>query len=134
MNKIVLDASALLTLLNGEPGFEVIAGRLEIAEISSVTLAEAVSVLADMKIPGEDITRIIDRLGIVVHPFARNAAFTAALIKTGGDGPALNLSDRACLALAMQIGAPVITMNPMWSKVNAGVPIKIVNRKTNSQD
>ena len=125
MNKVVLDASALLALLNGEPGSQMISRELKNAEISAVTLAEVVSFLVRVGMPGDEIIQTIDRLGIMVHSFARNTAFTSGLLE-GSEEEALNLSDRACVALALQLGAPIFTVNPKLAELEPGIPIKLV--------
>jgi len=134
MSRVVLDATALLTLINAEPGAEVIARYLKNAEISAITLSEVVTILAEMGMPLEEITRVFDRLGIKVHPFARNTALTAALLRSNVEDLELTISDRASLALAMQLGSPVITVNPLWDRLDAGVPVKIVKVRKPAPD
>ncbi len=45
MSEVALDASALLALLNREPGYEEIAGTIPHAAISAVNLSEVVAKL-----------------------------------------------------------------------------------------
>ena len=60
MSSYVLDASALLALLNNEPGAEQVAAVLTEAVISSVNLSEVVARLADA---GRAETEIREFLG-----------------------------------------------------------------------
>lgn len=56
MSEVVLDASALLALLNREPGHEEIARRnTSRAAISAVNLSEVAAKLAESGMPGEVI-------------------------------------------------------------------------------
>ena len=51
MSEVVLDASAVLALLNQEPGEEAIARVINHAAISSVNVSEVVAKMAEMGIP-----------------------------------------------------------------------------------
>lgn len=91
----MLDASALLALLNGEPGAEKLTPQLlEDATISTVNLAEVQSKLVKL------------------------------IVRTSPLG--LSLGDRACLALAMTLKAPVYTADRLWKNLKLGVRIHVV--------
>jgi ribonuclease VapC len=51
---MVLDASALLALINSEPGWEMVGAALSEAVISAVNLAEFVTKMVDIGIPEAD--------------------------------------------------------------------------------
>ena len=53
MAEVVLDASALLALLNQEPGADVVAASLPEAVVSAVNLSEAVAKLIDLGIAAD---------------------------------------------------------------------------------
>lgn len=38
----------------------------------------------------------------------------------------LSLGDRACLALAMELDAPVYTADRVWSRLDLGIPIRVI--------
>jgi ribonuclease VapC len=38
----------------------------------------------------------------------------------------LSLGDRACLALALALGAPVYTSDKSWKKLNLGLRIQVI--------
>lgn len=69
MNNYVLDASAILALLNNEPGSEIVINVLTQAVISSVNLSEVVAKLADSGISETEIREIIGTLGLEVINF-----------------------------------------------------------------
>jgi uncharacterized protein with PIN domain len=51
---MVLDASALLALVNAEPGADIVASALGAAVISAVNLAEVVTRLIDIGVPAQE--------------------------------------------------------------------------------
>lgn len=127
MSKVVLDASALLALLNNEPGAEKLSLKLLAdAVISSVNLAEVQSHLVKAGInPAESWEA-------ATAPIAEVAAFTAEQAKIAGSLTALtralglSLGDRACLALAIAINAPVYTADRAWKNLRLGVTIHTI--------
>jgi len=38
----------------------------------------------------------------------------------------LSLGDRACLALALELNAPVYTADRIWKKISLGIPIHMI--------
>ena len=38
----------------------------------------------------------------------------------------LSLADRACLALALDLGATAVTADRAWAKVDVGVEVKVI--------
>jgi PIN domain nuclease of toxin-antitoxin system len=127
MNKVVLDASAILALLNDEPGAEKITPELlSRATASAVNLAEVQNILVrEGGDPDESWALAVDPLP-GVEPFtAEQARIAGSLIqKTSALG--LSLGDRACLALAIALDAPVYTTDQPWKKLKLGIPIHVL--------
>lgn len=122
MTEAVLDASALLALLNGEPGSETVAAVVSEAVISSVNLSEVVAKLADHGMDERDLRGLIDGLGLSVVAFDEAQAYAAGLTRPSTRSVGLSLGDRACLALARLRKAPAYTTDPSWRAV-AGVKV-----------
>ncbi|HEV2731392.1 MAG TPA: type II toxin-antitoxin system VapC family toxin [Terriglobales bacterium] len=127
MNSIVLDASALLTVLNGESGAEKLTPELLSTAVSStVNLAEVQSKLVERGIGSRDAWEA------TLSPIREAMAFTADHAKTAGSLIAqnrflgLSLGDRACLALGLALGAPVYTSDKSWKKLSVGVRIHTI--------
>jgi PIN domain nuclease of toxin-antitoxin system len=123
--RVVLDTSALLAFVNGEPGSEVVAEVIGDAVVSTVNLAEAVTKLVDR---GASLAVARDALAMAEYDVAdfdrEQAEATGALItKTRPKG--LSLGDRACLALAQRENAPAITADRSWSGIDLGVDVRI---------
>lgn len=126
MSNVVLDASALLSLLNNEPGAERVIQVLPNACLSSVNLAEVVGKLIDHRIPGEQIHRLVSELGLRIVEFSRRAAFLAGELRAETRKYGLSLGDRACLALGLESGLPVLSADRSWANLDIGVDIELI--------
>jgi len=127
MNKIVLDASALLAVLNREPGADRLTPEmLSTATSSTVNLAEVQGKLVRRGLaPG-------DAWHATLSPIREATAFTAEHAEAAGNlitkthPLRLSLGDRACLALGIFLRAPVYTADKSWKKPKLGVPIHLI--------
>ena len=127
MTKIVLDASAMLAVLNSEPGADRLTPEmLSTATSSTVNLSEVQGKLVSLGLaPG-------DAWEATLGPIREATAFTVEhaeaagnlIIKTRPLG--LSLGDRACLALGIVLRGPVYTADKSWKKLKLGVPIHLI--------
>ena len=129
MNKIVLDSSVLLAILNGEPGAEIFTeqpGMLANATISAVNLGEVYSKLVSLKTdPDEAWQAVTAAVPEVVAFDTDQAEITGRLIDlTRSRG--LSLGDRACLGLGIALKAPVYTTDRAWKGLRVGVTIHVI--------
>ena len=128
----VLDASALLALLKGEPGAERVAEALERgAYLSAVNLAEVLSKLADWgEDPAEAQARMaqVGLLGAAVEvlPFTGEDALEVARLRALTRAHGLSFGDRACLALARRLGLPALTVERAWAELDLGIPVEVL--------
>jgi ribonuclease VapC len=128
----VLDASALLALLKGEPGAERVAEALEQgAYLSAVNLAEVLSKLADWgEDPAEAQARMaqVGLLGAAVEvlPFTGEDALEVARLRALTRAYGLSFGDRACLALARRLGLPALTAEGAWAELDLGIPVEVL--------
>ncbi|SRR5271157_3995499 len=127
MNRIVLDASALLAVLNREPGADKLTPQLlSSATSSTVNLAEVQSKLVARGLSPDDAWEA------TLSPIREAMAFTAEHAKTAGSlithtrALGLSLGDRACLALGLALRAPVYTADRSWKNLKVGVRIYII--------
>ena len=127
MNSIVLDASALLAVLNREPGAEKLTFQLLSAATSStVNLAEVQSKLVSRGIKPDAAWEA------TLSPIREASVFTSEQAKIAGSLIArtsalgLSLGDRACLALGIALKAPVYTADRSWKNLKLGVRIHLV--------
>jgi PIN domain nuclease of toxin-antitoxin system len=127
VNKIVLDASALLAVLNSEPGADKLTPELLSGAVSStVNLAEVHSKLVDRGIDPDDAWEA------TISPIQEIVDFTAVLAKIAGSlithtrPLGLSLGDRACLALAIALKAPIYTADKSWKNLKLGIRIHVI--------
>lgn len=125
-HKLVLDASALLALLNREPGHEEVAKIMDRAVMNTVNLAEVITKLARLGIPGKEIDLILAGLNIDTVDFNLSMASEAGNLIAKTQKFGLSLGDRACLAFAELQGCSVITADKAWVEVQPLLSIKIV--------
>jgi ribonuclease VapC len=127
MNKIVLDASAILAMLNDEPGAEKITPELlSHATASAVNLAEVQTMLVRVGgDPDESWILAVDPIPDI-EPFTAEQARIAGTLVQKTSSLGLSLGDRACLALAIALEAPVYTTDRLWKKLKLGIPIHVL--------
>jgi ribonuclease VapC len=123
---MVLDASALLALINGEPGWKVVAATLPEAAISAVNLAEVVTKMVDIGIPEEDAWAEAADLVPLIIDFGPELAHATAGLRVMTRPLGLSLGDRACLALAQQLHLPALTADTAWRRLSIGVEIRFL--------
>ncbi len=126
MSKTVLDASALLALLNAEKGAKIVQELLPEAIISTVNLAEVVTRLSAVGMPDHEIRSTLSLLGLEKVVFDEEQAFLTGLLASNTHSFGLSLGDRACLALAEVTGATAATADQAWVGLDIGVEIKLI--------
>jgi ribonuclease VapC len=126
MSDAVLDASALLALLNDEPGGDRVAAAIPGALVCAVNHSEVVAKLADAGMPETAIRAALDALGLEVIPFGSQLSFRAGLLRPLTRSLGLSLGDRACLALALETGLPVLTAERSWRELELTVEVEVV--------
>ncbi len=126
MARIVLDSSAVVAMLLDEPGASMVSERVSSALISAVNMAEVISKLSDEQFSQDQTGIILNDLKLEVIPFDSNQAMTCGLLRTKTRHRGLSLGDRACLALAIQENATVLTADRIWAGLDIGVKIKLI--------
>lgn len=125
---VVLDASAVLALLFKEPGSEVVRAHLRTGVVGAANLAEVLAKLSDHGLPAEQAARAVAILGLEVAPMTVAQAQRSAELRPVTRQAGLSLGDRACLALAAELGAPALTADRSWDALAqaAGVRVQLI--------
>jgi PIN domain nuclease of toxin-antitoxin system len=122
----LLDASALLTLFNREPGYQKVAGLLEDSSISAVNLAEVASKLTDAGLSAASIRSTLQAMRLKVIPFDEETAYGVAAMRPLTRKAGLSLGDRACLSTSLALGAIAVTADRSWAAVRSGVKVQML--------
>ncbi len=126
VSRVVLDASALLAALHGEQGGASVEARLQGAVLSSANYAEVVQQCLARGVDTEGLRADLEALGVMILPFTIVDAERAAKMWLVTSKFGLSLGDRACLALAMRLGLPVMTADRIWGKLAMGVDVQLI--------
>ncbi|HLZ75677.1 type II toxin-antitoxin system VapC family toxin [Phenylobacterium sp.] len=125
MTEAVLDASAVLALIQGEPGGAAVEARLDRAKLSAVNLAEVAQRLNDQW-PDDMVATVLAKLPCEVVDFNAALALRAGLLRRLTRAKGLSLGDRACLALAERESAAVLTGDRAWAELDLGVEVVLI--------
>ena len=120
----MLDASALLVLLQEEAGADEVERLLDGASMSAVNLSEVIQKSEQHGVDTEGLEYDLEALGIEFHGFDVEMARLTAELWTEGSG--LSLGDRACLALAKLTASAAVTSDRRWTRVELPVDVRLV--------
>lgn len=124
---MVIDASALLAYLLGEPGSDAVVAALQDgAAMSAVNVAEVLSKLTDAGAPVDETWPPIEALGIEVVAVGVREAIGIARLRPATRDTGLSIADRACLDLAGSRGVPGLTADRAWMGVDVGVEVRLI--------
>lgn len=126
MASSVLDASALLALLQGEPGAEAVAAIVGDAVVASVNLAEVIGKLLESGQPRDAALRAIGQTAVQVVAFDSGMGIEAGEMIPAARRAGLSLGDVACLAVARRLGLPAYTGDRSWTRHDFGVEIRLI--------
>lgn len=116
---MVFDASAVLAVVNGEPGADVAMAQMATggAIISSVNFAEVMTKVYERGTTEAAAGQLWRKLSIAVEPVTEELALDAARLRAVTRSLGLSLGDRCCLALARHLDLPLITADRAWKSL-----------------
>ncbi len=122
----VLDASALLSFLQDEPGGDQVEAVLPEAVISSVNWAEVMqkSVAAGVDVDG--MRDDLEALGLKILSFTAEEAELAGRLWQQTRQAGLSLGDRACLSVGIKLKALVLTADQIWVSLDLPVTVQCI--------
>jgi len=122
---MLLDSSAVLALVFGEPGAEMVAEHLTDAAVLSVNLAECVSVARRKGVARSAFAEAVAALALPVVDFTEPMAWLAgerrAELPSG-----LGIADACCLAAAAVRDVEVMTTDRVWREVAPAFGARVV--------
>jgi ribonuclease VapC len=121
-----MDSSAVLASIQGEPGAEVVDAALAGSVISMINFAEVVSKLISRGLTGADAVIAARRFGAQLIEADEDQAAMAGVIHAATRPAGISMADAFCLALAKQLGAPVLTSDRAWKSLDLGVEVRLI--------
>lgn len=120
----VLDASALMAVLLEEPGADVVLDAERGSEINIVNVGEVMTVVVERGGNPEDVTELIQQMGLRVRAFRDYHALEGAKLRPPTRRMGLGIGDRTCLAQAASSQMPVLTSDTKWAELDLGIDIR----------
>lgn len=121
---LVVDASVVLAVILAEPGGAEAAKSLKGASISVVNVSEVYRRLHDGGIELGEAVTAVERLKLEFVAFDHAQAIEAARLRPATRKIGASFADRACLALALETGFPVLTADRLWDLLELPVDIR----------
>ena len=123
---IVFDSSAILAVLRGERGADVVIGYLDDGIISSVNLGE----IAQVQIRGcqsvSEAEEAFYQLGVPVVAVDAKLALVAAEMRATALAKGMSQADCICLALAKREGVAALTGDRKWAGIADAIGVEVL--------
>jgi len=126
MTKVVLDSSALIAYFNGEPGGEIVDGRVTSGLLSAVNLAEVVTKMVQQGGTPDRVRAITSTLSCEIAPLDAELGVSAGIFHASTRAFGLSLGDCVCLALAIRENLPVLTADRAWATLDLPIPVTLI--------
>ena len=123
---MVLDASALLCLLQNEPGANKVQSILHRAIVNTVNWSEVIQKLSIHDPDAADIRAELELTGLKIVPFSIDHAEICASLWKQAKPFGLSLADRSCLATGIDRKMEIMTTDKIWQKLELPVAIHVI--------
>ncbi len=132
MTEVVLDASAVLAYALGERGADLVQKHLFGAMMSAVNYSEVLKKTIERGGDMEATAALLAGASVDVVSFdSLHAADAAALFKETKD-TGISFADRACLSLAIDLGAVLYTADKRLADVKAPIDVVLIRERVTS--
>ncbi len=126
MAETVLDSSAILALIHDEPGAATVRATLPEAVISAVSYGEVATKLIELGVAETQMQELLWQFYCEVVDATPGQAIHAGRLRRSTRHRGLSLGDRFCLALARELGLPVLTADLAWRDLDVDVEIVLI--------
>ena len=114
----VLDASAILTVLQNEKGQENVTLILETSAVSRINVTEVLTKLVEKGMSVDEASEVFDSLDLQIIEFDKEQSLKVAELRPLTKHLGLSLGDRCCLALAITKKLPAVTSDKNRATLN----------------
>jgi PIN domain nuclease of toxin-antitoxin system len=125
MIETVLDSSALLAILFGEPGGDTVLAAVPTSAMSAANLAEVVSKLIARGADEDSAVRTAQESEMEVVAVDQRQAEIAGLLHARSRRLGISMGDAFCLALAETLGLPILTTDGRLAEA-ATVEVRLI--------
>lgn len=124
---VLLDASAILAFLQGEPGDDVVRQALHDSPclVSAANQAEVIAKALDRGLSHQAIQNVLSDLAYTVIDVKAEDGMQAGWMRESTRQLGLSLGDRLCLATAKRLTAQVLTADRPWLGVASSLGLDI---------
>ena len=124
----VMDASAMLALMQAEKGWEVVDGLIQEQQCvaSCVNIAEVGTKMIDKGLAPSQLKRTLEELNVQPVDFDLEQSIFCAEFRLSTKYAGLSLGDRACLALTKLMGGTAVTSDRAWLDIAETTQIKVI--------
>lgn len=112
--RFVLDSSAVLAVLQSEPGGEKVVPKFADSIISAINVAEILTKLSEKKVDLQAALHYFLKVGLDIAEFDVAQGLETAALRPLTKHLGLSLGDRACLSLAIREQAIALTADRNW--------------------
>lgn len=127
MTSVVLDASALLAVVNAEPGADIVRSALSDAIISAVNYSEVLKKAIEREVALGPFRALVQAASVEIIPFDTLLAEACAALYPQAKAHGLSFADRACIALGIQRGATILTADGKWKRLSLpSIKLKVI--------
>lgn len=123
---VVLDSSAILAVLLGEPGADRVIQVLDAGLLGTVNLIETHTVMVSRGASASHAWNRILGFQCEICPLTENQARIAAELVALTRPFGVSLGDRACMALAIERNAKIYTADRIWKSIPVGIEIELI--------
>ncbi len=122
---VVVDASAIMAVMLGEPGAEEVLAVVRRSLMSAINVSECCARGVERGASANEVMSIIHSCEVQVLPFDLEDALAAAQLREPTRAIRASLGDRACLALGRRHDVPVLTGDRRLAEIDPALGIAI---------
>lgn len=115
---MIVDASALMAMLQNEPGSDRVEAVIHECSISTVNWSEVVQKLMKYDSLAANIRPDLEEVGLKIVPFCAEQAEGCAALWEPCRNVGISLADRVCLQLGFMTGETILTADTGWDRLD----------------